>query len=178
MTHVPTIELASERLTLSCAAVGAICAAVVGGVARGPVGAAIGVSCAIAAVAAWIDALESRLPDRLVALAAVPVMVLLLWKVVRAEPSIVGLVLLGSVVVACPLLILHLASPNSLGFGDVKLGAVLGASLGLVDPRLGLVALCVASGVTVIAAIATQRRTLPFGPGLVLGTTCAFVWPG
>jgi leader peptidase (prepilin peptidase)/N-methyltransferase len=159
-------------------AVGVVCASGWGGAASGPVGAAIGISCGIAAVAAWIDVVESRLPDRLVALAAAPVLVLLLAKIVRSEPSIVGLALLGVVVVAFPLLILHIASPDSLGFGDVKLGAVLGANLGLVDPRWGLVALCVASGVTAIAGIAMRRRALPFGPGLVLGTACAFLLAG
>jgi leader peptidase (prepilin peptidase)/N-methyltransferase len=69
--------------------------------------------------------------------------------------------------------LMHLASPSALGFGDVKLGAVLGAALGLIDPRLGLVALCVAAAVTSVVGLARHRESLPLGPGLVLGATIA-----
>ena len=144
----------------------------------GLTGAVIGAVCGLAAWAAVVDVRELRLPDRLVAGAALPVLLFAGVAVVRGEAGVVGQILLGAAVVALPLLVLHVISPVSLGFGDVKLGAVLGAALGLVDPRLGLVALCIASGGTVAVAAVLRRRALPFGPGLVLGTTGAFVVAG
>jgi len=80
----------------------------------------------------------------------------------------------GAAILAGPLLVAHLASPAAMGFGDVKLAVALGAALGLVDPTLGVVALCVASATTAVAGIALRRGALPFGPGLVVGTTAAF----
>jgi leader peptidase (prepilin peptidase)/N-methyltransferase len=46
---------------------------------------------------------------------------------------------------ALPVLALHLLSPASMGFGDVKAAVVLGAAVGTVDARLAAVALCLAA---------------------------------
>ena len=50
-------------------------------------------------------------------------------------------VLTGALVVAGPLLAVHLITPSGMGFGDVKAGAVLGAAMGLIDVELALLAL-------------------------------------
>ena len=52
------------------------------------------------------------------------------------------------------------------------------AALGLVEPRLGLLALCLAAAVTAAVGVARRRSTLPFGPGLVLGAVMALLIAG
>ena len=56
-----------------------------------------------------------------------------------------------------------------MGFGDVKLGAALGAGLGLVDPRTSVLALCLGSIATAAVGVARRRVSMPVAPGLVLG---------
>ena len=75
----------------------------------------------------------------------------------------------GAIAMAVPVLILHLVSPASMGFGDVKAAIVLGAAVGTVDGRLGAVALCLAAALGATVGLVTRRRTIPFGPFLVAG---------
>jgi leader peptidase (prepilin peptidase)/N-methyltransferase len=86
-----------------------------------------------------------------------------------------GSMLLGASMMAGPMLLLHLVSPGSMGFGDVKAGVVLGAALGTLDWRLGLVALTVAAGLGVVVGAVRRSATIPFGPFLVLGATVAIL---
>lgn len=128
-----------------------------------------------AAAAAAVDVRTLRLPDRLVVLTAVvPVAAVLVAPVDRVVDH-AALLLLGAVVMGGPLVLLHLVAPAAVGFGDVKLAAALGVALGSIDPRLGFVALAVASGATLLAAASLRRSTLPFGPGLVLGAAVSSV---
>lgn len=146
----------------------------VAGVARFGVGAAIFVVVAIGAVAAVVDARTGRIPNRLVAMAAVAVAVAVLTSIVVDGPGAAPWsTLVGAIAFAGPLLVCHLVAPDSIGFGDVKLAAVAGAALGLVDGRLGLLALCISTGATAIAGVVGRRSTLPLGPGLMLGTAVA-----
>jgi leader peptidase (prepilin peptidase)/N-methyltransferase len=62
-----------------------------------------------------------------------------------------------------------------MGFGDVKAGVVLGAALGTVDWRLGIVALTVAAGLGVVVGAIRRSATIPFGPFLVLGAALALL---
>lgn len=114
--------------------------------------------------AAVVDINERRLPNRLLALAGVPLVV-----VIAAESSatIVMAVVLGMLLTAGPVLVAHLISPRSIGFGDVKATAVIGGLLGLIDISLGLFALCLALAGTASVALVMRRRSLPLGPGLV-----------
>ena len=75
----------------------------------------------------------------------------------------------GAAAMALPILALHLLSPASMGFGDVKAAALLGAAVGTVDWRLGAVALCLAALSGAAVGVLTRRRTIAFGPFLVLG---------
>jgi leader peptidase (prepilin peptidase)/N-methyltransferase len=83
--------------------------------------------------------------------------------------------LAGAGLLAGVLLVLHLVSPSGMGFGDVKLGLLLGVLVGSRGLGLVLTTLLVAglagSLVGLTLAVATRRRhvTLPFGPCLVLG---------
>lgn len=122
--------------------------------------------------AAAVDARTWSVPDELVVLVAAPPV---LAAVLTGR---LGAVLLGALILGSPLLVVHVAGPGSLGFGDVKLGAALGLAVGLVEPHLGVVALCLASLVTVVAAAIRTRSALPFGPGLVLGAAVSVLAAG
>jgi leader peptidase (prepilin peptidase)/N-methyltransferase len=74
---------------------------------------------------------------------------------------------------AVPLLVLHLVTPAAMGFGDVKLAVALGAGLGVLEPKLAVLALAVASGLTLVAAAWARRAATAFAPGLVIGAAAA-----
>lgn len=124
----------------------------------------------IATVAALIDIRQGRIPVELVLLALVPAAVTLV-----AGDVPLGDVALGIAVFAGPLFVIHVVSPRSMGFGDVKLAVPLGAALGAVDPTLGLIALCFGSAITAAIGLTSRRPALPFAPGLVVGTLAALV---
>lgn len=71
-------------------------------------------------------------------------------------------------------------SPNGMGWGDVRLAAVLGLALGWIDLMLVLAGLMASSAVGLIGGLATKglknrHEAFPFGPALVAGTLLA-VW--
>jgi leader peptidase (prepilin peptidase)/N-methyltransferase len=130
-----------------------------------------GAALVVAGAAAHRDLLSHRIPDRVLLLAASPLSVSVVLDHGRAVA--VATLALGAVVMAGPLLVLHLASPAAMGWGDVKLACLLGAALAVVDPRLGIPALVLASAATLAVAVATRRAVLPFAPGLVGGAAVA-----
>lgn len=147
--------------------------------AWGAIGLIVALSLGAASVAAAVDARSGRIPNHLVVATAIPVAVVVLVE--SADGHGAAALLSGSigpVVFAGPLLIAHLVSPAAIGFGDVKLAFALGSMLGLVDPLLGLVALCVACGASAAFGLSTRRRTVPLGPGLVLGAIAALAIAG
>ena len=85
----------------------------------------------------------------------------------------------GSAGAFAVLFAIHLISPKGMGFGDVRLAALLGLFLGWLGPAhvaLGLFAGFVAGGVSGIAALAagrSRKSALPFAPFLALGTVVA-----
>lgn len=88
--------------------------------------------------------------------------------------------LLAGLVVGSGFLVMALASPRSLGLGDVKLAAILGVFLGWFGwsaVLTGVVATFLLGGVAAVMLLAftrADRRTpLAFGPWLVLGTCVA-----
>jgi len=131
-----------------------------------------------ACIAAAVDLRTRRLPDILVALCAATAV--FVTVVVRGGAGFV-MALVGAACLALLLLVVHAAAPAALGFGDVKLGGALGASLGVVSPDtvtallLGLVALSVASGIGLVVAVVIRRRDVAFGPALVAGTAVALM---
>ena len=138
--------------------------------------AGIAVTLAVGGIAAVDDAETCRIPNRLVMVAAVPVVVVVaVALLLTREATTLATPVTGALAFAGPLLALHLVSPAAVGFGDVKLAAVLGAALGTVDPRAGLVALCVATAATATVGIARRWSTVPMGPGLVGGAVVALV---
>jgi leader peptidase (prepilin peptidase)/N-methyltransferase len=123
--------------------------------------------------AAAVDLVEHRLPNVLVLAAGVPVLVGLVLAAAAGSNAWTG-ALAGAAVVGLPLLGAHLASPSGLGFGDVKAGAVLGGAVGLVAPILAVVGLIAGLLATAAWALASRRRALPLGPGMVAGAVVVF----
>ena len=133
--------------------------------------------------AAVVDIREHRLPDRWVGFAGAVLAATTFAAWALAQPVDVSSSTVGVLVMTAPILALHLVSPGSMGFGDVKAAVVLGAAIGAADWRLALVALTLASGLGAAVGIAGRRRTIAFGPCLVLATSIALagtasIWTG
>ncbi len=132
-------------------------------------------SVAVAATlpAAVVDIRERRLPDRWVTFAA-GVLAATAWAAWVSGRSVdLSGMALGAAAMAGPILVLHLVSPESMGFGDVKASLVLGATVGSVDWRLTVGALTLAAGLAATIGIVGRMRTIPFGPFLVMGSAIA-----
>lgn len=133
----------------------------------------------LALAAAVVDARTHRLPDRLTApLAAVALVGLPLAAATSGGGLPVSDLGAGVAIFAGPWLAVRLASPASIGLGDVKLSAGLGLYLGWLGPMVaatGLVAAIAAGGVMVAgrALARHDRSNLPFGPALVAGAVLA-----
>lgn len=145
-----------------------VVAAAVGAVPP-PAGAAV----ALLVPAAVVDVRRRRLPDVWVAAALAALVTTLAVGSAIGRPTdtnpTMSAMLGGAVAMALPVLLLHLVSPASMGFGDVKAAAVLGAAVGTVDWRLGAVALCLAALTGAAVGLTTRRHTIAFGPFLVFG---------
>ena len=141
-----------------------------------------------------IDVRKRRLPDALVMGLAVAV-ALAYSSGSERDIDLIDL-LTGGLRFGVPLLAVHLITPGGLGFGDVKLGFVLGAAIGLHDETqavAGLFVAFVAAMPHAIWLLIRQRRnskstapdtptpgTLPFGLYLVAGAAVviAINWSG
>lgn len=146
-------------------------------VAEPPASGVAALSLGLLVIAAEVDRRRWRLPDALLGFAALPVGALAIVAGLTGRWDVVVAVLIGAVFAAGPIGALHAVSPAAMGFGDVKAAAVLGAALGLVEPRLAVATLAVASLSAFVVARATRRRRIPFGPFLVLaGVAVAVVW--
>ncbi len=131
-----------------------------------------------------IDIAVHRLPDRIVLPALGVGVVLVVAESLRAgHPQRIAYALTGLGIYFGILLVFHLISPRGMGFGDVKLAAVMGLGLGwlaasyatvfvLVLWALGLGAVAASVlGILLIAVQGMNRRTeIPFGPYLAFGT--------
>jgi len=129
-----------------------------------------------------IDLRERRLPDRIVLPSVVVAFVLLAGAaLLDGAPRLIGTAVLGALIFAGVLLVLHLASPAGMGFGDVKLGLLLGLYLGSVRLSLVVWGLLLGSLIGVVMAVPVALRTrdrragIPFGPALAAGTVIALV---
>jgi leader peptidase (prepilin peptidase)/N-methyltransferase len=121
-----------------------------------------------------VDVIERRLPNRLVAGAALVGVATLTGEVFVTEIPVDPVdLLVGALAMAGPLLLTHLARPAALGFGDVKVAVVIGAALGLVAPVVGLAALTIGSAGTAVVGMIRRRHTVAFGPGLLGGAVIA-----
>lgn len=131
-----------------------------------------------------IDLEHFLLPNRIVyPLALATVVLLTLAALGDGEWGALGRAVLGGVAGMVTLGVLHLASPRSMGFGDVKLAFVLGLALGWLgwgELVLGLFCGFLAGAIVGIVLIALRMRGrkdhLPFGPFLAFGTVVVLLW--
>lgn len=76
----------------------------------------------------------------------------------------------------------NLIHPAGLGFGDVRLSALLGLYLGWFDPKFVFVGLFISCMLGVVMGLVALRRSgesaFPFGPALALGTTLVLLTDG
>jgi leader peptidase (prepilin peptidase)/N-methyltransferase len=134
----------------------------------------------ISVVLAAIDLRDRRLPRHLVfpALGAIEV-ALIIGAIAVGEPWRIVWSAVGACAAFSALLLVHIASPDGLGFGDVTYALLIGATLGWfglarvgMGLLLGFVAGAVAAGP--VAVIRHDRRTtFPFGPALAAGAWIA-----
>jgi leader peptidase (prepilin peptidase)/N-methyltransferase len=134
-----------------------------------------------------IDGELYRLPDLIVLptlAASIPIVVVV--SVAIDDPERIRYALLGAAVYFGFLFVAHLISPRGMGFGDVKLAAVMGLYVGWLGTSyveaLALVLWAMLLGfltgtVLGVVLLATRRRSrpFPFGPFLALGCVAAIV---
>jgi leader peptidase (prepilin peptidase)/N-methyltransferase len=161
-----------SRIGRGLAVMAVIAAIAVAPLAGIPVGSAITTAALVPAILVDLDV--RRLPDALVGGAAVAGGSAFVVGVASGAHVAVGPMAIGVVVMAGPMLVLHVVSPTSLGFGDVKLGIVLGAALGAVHWQLALSSLALAAGLSAVVALLRRQDTIAFGPGLWAGALLAF----
>mgnify|MGYP006279356935 CR=1 FL=1 len=134
-----------------------------------------------------IDIATYRLPDRIV----LPTLCgAIVWvtaiSLIDGHPERIRSALAGAVVYFGVLLLAHLVSPRGMGFGDVKLAALLGLLLGWVTSSavdavvLVLWAMLIGFAIGTLAGLVIllrrrSNRPFPFGPFLVLGTLVALL---
>lgn len=116
-----------------------------------------------ATAGAWTDARTGLIPDELVIATGATA------TITAAAADQVTALAIGAAIVGLPLLVLHIVNPSAMGFGDVKLGLALGGTIGVIEPRLGVVALACASACAVVTGLVTKRQAIPFGPALAAG---------
>lgn len=132
----------------------------------------------LAMTGAWLSAVDldvRRLPDRILMPTAVGT-VLAIAVLTRVEGghvvlyTAVGVGLTGGCLWG-----LHAISRGGLGFGDVKLGAVVAAATSAISLSVLWWALMSAFTLAAAWALATRRRDLAMGPWLVAGALLAAV---
>ncbi|MGC5077914.1 prepilin peptidase [Agrococcus sp. DT81.2] len=154
-------------LPLAAAAAALLAAAGADAVAVVPLAAAV----AAAPALARIDTAQRRLPNPL----TVPLLVVgaAACAVRLAQGDLAPLAAVGSALV-----LLVMAVAGGMGMGDVKLGAALAlvtATVGWAVPLAGLAASIVVGGVAGGAALSLGRRSVAFGPALLVGHAVAVV---
>jgi leader peptidase (prepilin peptidase)/N-methyltransferase len=135
---------------------------------------------------AFIDLDHMKLPRVIVWPLGIAVLLLLVLAAAihGTWHRLVVAVICGAVEFAV-LYLINRVSPRSLGFGDVRLGAVLGLALGWLGWRYAFWGFLAANflgavvGVALIVAGRAGRRTpIPFGVFLALGALAVLLYPG
>lgn len=107
---------------------------------------------------------------------------LLLAALAEGDLARFGEALLGATLAWVALLVVHLISPRSMGFGDVRLSFVLGLflawislSLVLTGLFLGFLLAAVVGGLLSLVRVTSLRAMVPFGPFLAAGALIAIL---
>ena len=103
----------------------------------------------------------------------------------NGEPERIRSAAIGSVAAWLGLFVVHFISPGGMGFGDVRLSAVIGLFLGWIDVALVLLGLLLGFilgagiGIALIALRLRGRKdALPFAPFLAAGAVLAVLFSG
>ncbi len=132
---------------------------------------------------AFIDLETYLLPNRIVyPLTVVTIGLLALGALADGDLDALGRGLVAGMIAFAIFFVLHLVSPRSMGFGDVKLSFTLGLALGYLswgEMILGLFLGFLYGAVIGIVLIATKVRgrsqAVPFGPFLAAGAITAIL---
>jgi leader peptidase (prepilin peptidase)/N-methyltransferase len=127
---------------------------------------------------AAVDLDVGRLPDRLLLPAAAWTVVCIVLLGIQ-QHSLTGLLAAAAASVLCgaSFWAMHLASRGALGFGDVKLAAIVGAAVAAVAWQSLVWALLGACALGLVWAGITRRREIAFGPWLAFGAIVAVGLP-
>jgi leader peptidase (prepilin peptidase)/N-methyltransferase len=86
----------------------------------------------------------------------------------------------GSAAGLAILLVIALVSRGGMGWGDVKMAALMGAMLGFPEVLVGIFAAILSGGLVAVLLllfrIRGRKQAIPFGPFLALGTLVALFW--
>ena len=137
------------------------------------------------AVLSWHDLRARRLPTAIVNPATVIGAAALAATAYRTgEAARLGVAAATAAGAYAAFAVLHVANPDGLGYGDVRLSGLLGLFLGWLGPRAMLAgtALGAVGAATLALAMLARRQgtkaTLPFGPFLAAGAaTVALLHP-
>jgi leader peptidase (prepilin peptidase)/N-methyltransferase len=136
----------------------------------------------------YIDLDTLRLPDRIVApLLIVSIPLIVVTSVLQHDAVRIRYAIVGGAFYFAFLLVVHLIIPRGMGFGDVKLAAVMGLYVGWLGGsvvsaiQLTLYAMMIGFLVgslagMVVFAFRRKSRAIPFGPFLAFGTVVTIIF--
>jgi leader peptidase (prepilin peptidase)/N-methyltransferase len=124
-----------------------------------------------------VDLDERRIPNKILAPAGGLAAVLLVGAaLLEGEPGLIVRMVVAGLGYAVPMFLLGVIAPGSMGMGDVKLAAYLGAHLSwlsgshvLVGAFLGFLIGAVLGLLLMALGRKGRKDTLPFGPSMALG---------
>ncbi len=138
----------------------------------------VGTAAFVAVIAASTDLRLHRIPNALLAVGTLPI----IWIAIGTDTT--GRALTGAALMAVPLLASNLGTRGRTpGLGDVKLAALVGAALGLLNPTTApLAALMISLMGGAIFGTIYQRRTrqrgFPLGPAIAAATLAVLIAQG
>jgi len=136
----------------------------------------------------FIDLDTLRLPDRIVApLLVVSIPLIALTSLLQGDAPRIRYAIAGGAFYFVFLLVVHLVIPRGMGFGDVKLAAVMGMYVGWLAPSVrGAVSLTLYAMMIgflvgsfaglIVFAFRRRSRAIPFGPFLAFGTVVVIIF--
>jgi leader peptidase (prepilin peptidase)/N-methyltransferase len=124
-----------------------------------------------------VDLDERRIPNKVMLPMSILAAILLVGAtLIEGEPSLIVRMLVGGLAYAVPMFILGVVAPGSMGMGDVKLAAYLGAHLAwlsyshiMVGAFLGFLIGAVLGLLLIALRRKGRKDTLPFGPSMAIG---------
>jgi leader peptidase (prepilin peptidase)/N-methyltransferase len=130
----------------------------------------------LSAAFAWLAAIDldvSRLPDRILLPTAIWTVLCIALTMWITDPAAGVNAFLAALVSAGGFGVIHFVGRGELGFGDVKLAAIIGAATVLVSWAAVAYALLAGCILAIAWALARRDRVLAFAPWLALGAVMA-----